>query len=437
MTAAEQPPPPDPRWPLALRWAFRFCCAWFALYAFPWPLSLLPGTGQAVNFYADHWNAGISWAAAHLLHLEGPISEASNGSGDRLFSWVEMGCYLALAALAAVVWSALDRKRPHYQELNGWLRILVRYQLAGIMIGYGLAKMIKNQFPFPFPIRLEEKVGDLSPMGLLWTFMGYSTPYTFFAGAGEVAGAVLLYFRRTTTLGALILAAMLANVVALNFSYDVPVKLYSSYLLLLAIFLLVPDLGRLGRVLVLNQPAPPADLRPPYRARGLVALGYLLKAGLAAMAIYQSASMNLEAHESPSKPAAGLSGAWKVEEFVRAGVTVPPLAGDASRWRMVFVTEVAWGRFLTVQGMDDAKTPYGLTVERKDAGPTGTLELTPRNDPKAPKLRLAFTRPDPEHLIVEGDLQGPVRLRLQRIDPAGYLLVNRGFHWVNEVPFNR
>jgi hypothetical protein len=26
---------------------------------------------------------------------------------------------------------------------------------------------------------------------------------------------------------------------------------------------------------------------------------------------------------------------------------------------------------------------------------------------------------------------------LRKIDPSRYLLVNRGFHWINEVPFNR
>lgn len=70
--------------------------------------------------------------------------------------------------------------------------------------------------------------------------MGYSRTYTIFAGAGEVIGGVLLFFRRTTTLGALILCGVLANVVALNFSYGIPVKIFSSLLLLLAYFWSLP-----------------------------------------------------------------------------------------------------------------------------------------------------------------------------------------------------
>src|SRR5204863_6312660 len=104
--------------------------------------------------------------------------------------------------------------------------------------------------------------GEASPMGLLWTFMGSSTSYTVFSGLAEVIGGLLLMARRTTLLGALVCIGVMVNVVMLNFSYDVPVKLYSSHLLAMAFFLLLPDLRRLTNVLVLNRPAEPAAPRP-------------------------------------------------------------------------------------------------------------------------------------------------------------------------------
>src|SRR5947199_10310512 len=97
--------------------------------------------------------------------------------------------------------------------------------------------------------------------------MGYSTPYTIFTGVGEVIGGVLLFFRRTTTLGALIICGVMANVVALNFSYDVRVKVFSSLLLFLTIFLLVPDLRRLMNIFVLNRSTPAANLDGPIPIR--------------------------------------------------------------------------------------------------------------------------------------------------------------------------
>src|SRR5262249_34050070 len=84
--------------------------------------------------------------------------------------------------------------------------------------------------------------------------------YTVFSGMVEVTGGALLLFRRTTSLGAIVSGGALLNIVLLNFCYDVPVKLYSTNLLLMCIYLLAPDMRRLINVLVLNRPAPPADL---------------------------------------------------------------------------------------------------------------------------------------------------------------------------------
>jgi hypothetical protein len=99
-------------------------------------------------------------------------------------------------------------------------------------------------------------------MKLLWTFMGASIPYVIFTGAAEMLGGLLLAARRTTLLGALVCIGVLSNVVMLNFSYDVPVKLYSSHLLLMAVFLAAPDLRRLASLFVWNRRVPPAEQRP-------------------------------------------------------------------------------------------------------------------------------------------------------------------------------
>ena len=120
--------------------------------------------------------------------------------------------------------------------------------------------MFPTQFIFPSFGRLVEPLGEFSPMGLLWNFMGYSTPYIIFSGLAEVTGATLLLFRRTATLGAMTSAAVLLNIVTLNFCYDVPVKLYSVHLELMSLFLLLPDAPALWRFFVLHQPAAPHGL---------------------------------------------------------------------------------------------------------------------------------------------------------------------------------
>ena len=44
----------------------------------------------------------------------------------------------------------------------------------------------------------------------------------------------------------------------------------------------------------------------------------------------------------------------------------------------------------------------------------------------------------PESLILEGMFDGHLRIRvkLSRLDESQFLLTNRGFHWINEAPFN-
>ena len=100
-----------------------------------------------------------------------------------------------------LVWSVADRKRPNYERLYDWFRLYLRMVLAAIMIPYGAAKLFQAQFPAPSLSTLLEPYGDSSPMHLLWTFMGASPSYSFFAGAVEVLGGALLIVPRLTTLG--------------------------------------------------------------------------------------------------------------------------------------------------------------------------------------------------------------------------------------------
>jgi hypothetical protein len=51
---------------------------------------------------------------------------------------------------------------------------------------------------------------------------------------------------------------------------------------------------------------------------------------------------------------------------------------------------------------------------------------------------LAWTLPDSDHVVVEGKINGDsLYARLRRVDTSKLLLNSRGFHWINENPFNR
>ena len=75
--------------------------------------------------------------------------------------------------------------------------------------------------------------------------MGYSKTYSLFSAICEITAGILLLIRRTTVLGGLLSFAIMLNIVILNFSYDVPVKLFSIHLTLISIFVIHQNLFNL------------------------------------------------------------------------------------------------------------------------------------------------------------------------------------------------
>lgn len=90
--------------------------------------------------------------------------------------------------------------------------------------------------------------------------MGASPAYRMFTRFIELVA--LLFFLRTALSGAILSAVAMTQIVALNFCFDVPVKLFFSHLLAFSLFLLSPDLPRLFSFIVLQLPSVPAAVHP-------------------------------------------------------------------------------------------------------------------------------------------------------------------------------
>jgi uncharacterized membrane protein YphA (DoxX/SURF4 family) len=132
--------------------------------------------------------------------------------------------------------------KQHFQSkitLN-LIYVFCRYYLALQMFIYGFNKVFKWQFYLPEPNTLFTRLGDISPDLLYWSTMGLSRPYTIFAGLMEIIPAILLLFRRTYILGVVLLFLVLVNVWVINLSFDISVKMYSSFLLLITGYLIAP-----------------------------------------------------------------------------------------------------------------------------------------------------------------------------------------------------
>jgi hypothetical protein len=407
-------------WPLMKRILFRFAAAFFILQSFPLPLNLIPSAALA-HFLSTIQEAPVR-SMARLLHVS--VDVLPNGSGDTTYSWVLLLCIAIGAVLITLVWSVIDWRRRDYDRAWIALRAYLRFVLAMAMIRYGAAKVIPSQFPPPTLDRLMQPFGDASPMGLLWTFMGASAAYTIFAGAMEMLGGLLLTIRPTALLGALVSMGVLVNIVALNFMYDVPVKIYSLELLAIAAVIALPDVPRLVDFFIRNRPVTPAPL-PRFTIAGIV---------VRTLAVVLIVVISLEQVREMQRMYGGaearspLYGIWRVDDFQVDGKTIP--LNDPARWRRV-IFDV---RFMaSVQLMNDSAQPLSTQVNER----TRTLVVSRRNEP-AWDGRLSYARPDSETLIMDGDLGGHKAHALCHRQPIPkFLLTNRGFHWINEYPFNR
>ncbi|HJT75587.1 MAG TPA: hypothetical protein VJ739_00125 [Gemmataceae bacterium] len=410
---------------------FRFTFVYLLLFILPFPLEDIPGVAAVGRVYHGAWHALVTRVGARVFGLEVVIA-LHNGSGDTTYKYLRALCCLAAAGAAAILWTLIDRRRLNYTRLHLALTIYLRFFLASAMVFYGALKLFPAQFPEPSLERLVEPFGDASPMGLLWTFMGASRSYNLFAGAGEVLGGLLLTSRRTTLLGALISAGILGNVVALNYSYDVPVKLYSSTLLGIALYLVALDWRRLANLFVLNRPTQPVVLRPPLGRKWLRYGIVLARTSLVAAYVCLCLSRAYHAARSETGPATRppLYGIWNVETFTVDGKDRPPLLTDEGRWRRVIFDS---RHLIAIHMMNDSRRHYGLEID-----PSRHVFTLSTRTGRPRKTVLTYEQPETGVLSVEGVWDGRrVRARLRRVDRAGIPLLNRGFHWISEKPFNR
>lgn len=167
-----------PFWSVASRVAFRFCFVYFGLYCLYTQIltSLLPLPKVDIPDLSTFWPMRpiVLWVAVLIFRVAKPPAFSDTGSGDRTFDWVLVFCLLVFAAFVTACWSILDRKHPNYVTLHKWFRLVIRFFLAGQMMGYGLAKAVPLQMPFPYLTRLITPYGAFSPMGVLWSSIGSS-----------------------------------------------------------------------------------------------------------------------------------------------------------------------------------------------------------------------------------------------------------------------
>ena len=340
------------------------------------------------------------WIARHGFGVT-PALEDATATGEPLFFWVQTFWLLIVSAVATAIWSALDRRRESYMTVHKWFRLFIRFALASQMFEYGMTKVIPTQFPAPSLDTLVTPVGDLTLSALLWTSIGASPAYEIFTGCVELLGGVLLLAPRTTMLGAMISLGAALQVFALNMAFDIGLKLISFHLMVLAIFLLAPDVPRLVDFFVRNRPAGVSAQPPLLRTQraNRIALAAQIAFGAYLLGMYAFINVSFWKVGGGGSPKSALYGIWDVEQLSIDGQVRPPDLNDYDRrWRRMILD--APGK-VAFQRTDDSFARYGALInpERK------TLALTKGNS-RTWKADFTFERPSPDRLIVDGQMDG-------------------------------
>jgi len=275
----------------------------------------------------------------HLFNISYTIVSPTPGNhSDSTYIYILYAFMLFVAVLGAIIWHSIDRKRDYNESLYYWFTVIVRYYVAFVMFAFGLEKFFKMQFMDLGLYQLSEPLGDMTPMALAWAFFGYSYAYNIFMGVAECM-ALLLLFRRTMTLGALLTMVALVNVIAVNFSFDVHAKMYPLVLFLLTAVLVLPNLKRIALFFLGKQPVALKQLSAPvYNRRWMNISKLVFMWGVIAFHIiwelvFYTGSYNRSANRKAPK----FHGLYHVETFVLNSDT---LAHDHPlRWKEIVLDD--------------------------------------------------------------------------------------------------
>jgi hypothetical protein len=83
--------------------------------------------------------------------------------------------------------------------------------------------------------------------------------------------------------------------------------------------------------------------------------------------------------------------------------------------------------------VNDSVRGFDFKVNTK----TQQIRMSPQRD-TLQKFKLTYEQPSDQQLIIKGQSKkDTLYIKMKTIDRNSFLLVKRGFNWINEFPFNR
>ena len=125
-----------------------------------------------------------------------------------------------------------------------------------------------------------------------------------------------------------------------------------------------------------------------------------------------------------------IRGIWSVDEFVADGAPQAPLLANTDRWqRVIFDSPDAF----YFQDMNSQIGYFAMALDTTSK----TFTLAIPTDQRW-KARFTYENSEPNRMILDGNLAGRhLNMTLHRTDLTQFLLLNRGFHMINQTMLER
>ena len=405
-------------WSTLSKVLFRLLFTYFVLYIL-------------LTFLNPLFETPFRWIGKVILGIDYQYEVSGNGSGDHTFAYITLFVNAVSTFVIFSIWNFLDRKRKSYNTLRYWFLVFLRFILIAAMFLYGFVKVFKLQFPSASLAHLLDPLGDFSPMGLAWKYMGYSKGFNVFVGSLEVLGGLLLIPRRTQTLGSFIIIGVMTQVAVMNFCFDIPVKLFSVHLVIMALVIFITD-NRFLNVFIKNKAVEEYNYHHPVKnVTYHKAIFWIKSIGLFVIVSFISFNFyTTESHRGNNRKKPLLYGIWEASHFIKNGDTLQPLITDNYRWRYLIVDVKDKA---IVKTMDDLKHHYKF---RPDS--TSQKIIIHKKDSGSEGYNFNYKSVNSDLLQLDGVIESDtLHIIFSRKDHTKFNLNARGFNWINERPYNK
>ena len=408
-----------PEWSTRDKIVFRFIFSYFLLY-------------MVLMFVSGLFETPFRWLGNNILGFNYDFETSGSGSGDHTYAYITLFVNLALSTIITIVWSIIGRHRKEYNKPFYWFLVALRFFIISAMLLYGFVKVFQIQFQPPSFVKLLQPLGEFSPMGLAWTYMGYSKGFGMFAGIMEISGGLLLIWRRTSTLGSFIVIGVMTQVAMMNLMFDIPVKLFSIHLILMSAVIFMTDIKRFTSVFIKNKATEHYNYFHPITSKDYHRIINKIKKILLPIILISGCILSylgsLNISDVNHRPK--LYGIWETKTFVRNNDTIVPLITDSHRWRYLIIERKGTA---TVKTMTDNIVKHTFITDTT----TNKISLYSQYGIKD-SLNFKYDLQNSSYLKLFGTLENDsLVITFSKKELSTLPLASREFHWINERPYNK